>query len=134
MRLVDIDARECWACTHHCKDGGCSVWCENGEAFEFRADLKEATIVESVPAKGILEVGGAVDVLFSHNEIVALWHEQGEERGTKYLLWRGMAWDIPKQYKTMPVIRFFGTIPQRFSESDTINIIIELPECGEKLK
>ena len=49
MRLVDIDARECWACAHHCKNGGCSVWCENGEAFELRADLKEAAIVEAVP-------------------------------------------------------------------------------------
>lgn len=95
-------------------------------------DIKKK--IEAAPVvHGKLKLGNAVDVLFSHNEIVALWHEQGEERGIKYLLWRGMAWDIPKQYKTMPVVRFFGTIPQNFSESDTINIIIELPECGAKM-
>lgn len=84
MRLVDIDARECWACAHHCKNGGCSVWCENGEAFELRADLKEAAIVEAVPV-----VHGEWIRKKPDEEVMNAFHEMGIGKGmsAKSIYW-----------------------------------------------
>lgn len=43
MRLINADAHECWACVHHQNETGkCDTWCDAGEAFELREDVKNA--------------------------------------------------------------------------------------------
>ena len=46
-RLIDADVHECWACVHN--NCGCDTWCEYGEAFELREDVKNAPTIEAVP-------------------------------------------------------------------------------------
>ena len=47
MRLIDADVHECWACVHN--NCGCDTWCDYGEAFELREDVKNAPTIEAVP-------------------------------------------------------------------------------------
>ena len=83
-------------------------------------DLEEQGGLLRLPCK----VGEAVDKLFSHNEVVALWYDKPSDKNHSYLLWRGMAHQIPKEYKENRILKFKGIIPERFSESDTINLLI----------
>ena len=83
-------------------------------------DLEEQSLLLRLPCK----VGEAVDKLFSHNEVVALWYDKPSDKNHSYLLWRGMAHQIPKEYKENRILKFKGIIPERFSESDTINLLI----------
>lgn len=46
MRLIDADVHECWACVHN--NCGCDTWCEYGEAFELREDVKNAPTIKAV--------------------------------------------------------------------------------------
>ena len=41
MRLINADEHECWACIHHIT-GKCDTWCDAGESFELREDVKDA--------------------------------------------------------------------------------------------
>lgn len=75
------------------------------------------------------KVENVIDKLFSHNEIVALWWNDENER-CHHFLWRGMAWKIPKRYLNMPFIKIFGTVPEKISEADTINIEIDIPRVS----
>lgn len=70
-------------------------------------------------------LAAATDALFSHNEIIALWtHEEGEDGHYDQMFWRGEAWKLPERMKYLSIDKFFGTIPERVSESDTLNIRI----------
>lgn len=43
MRLINADEHECWACVHHQNEfGKCDTWCDAGESFVLRDDVKEA--------------------------------------------------------------------------------------------
>ena len=43
MRLINADEHECWACVHHQNESGkCDTWCDAGESFELRDDVKDA--------------------------------------------------------------------------------------------
>lgn len=43
MRLINADEHECWACVHHQNESGkCDTWCDAGESFVLRDDVKEA--------------------------------------------------------------------------------------------
>lgn len=69
-----------------------------------------------------MRIKDAIDNIFSHNEIVAIW-----EREYKFydkLVWQGMAWDMPKKYKEIEKWRIFGLIPENIDEADHINILI----------
>lgn len=71
-----------------------------------------------------------VDVIFSHNEIVALWSNEdpwGEDtdKNHYYKQWKGMGWEIPERFTNREVIRIFGCIPESISDADTINILIK---------
>lgn len=48
MRLINADEHECWACKHHAT-GKCDTWCDAGEAFELREDVKNAKTVDAKP-------------------------------------------------------------------------------------
>ena len=71
------------------------------------------------------KVGDLPDRVFSHNSIIAIWIDIPNEHYSQRL-WRGMAWDIPKQYSEMKFKKIFGTIAENISESDTINILVDL--------
>ena len=47
MRLINADERECWACKHHAS-GKCDTWCDHGESFEIREDVKNAKTIKEV--------------------------------------------------------------------------------------
>ena len=70
-----------------------------------------------------MKLKNAINKLFGHNEIIALWFETDQQY--KVLLWRGEAWKLPKEYEKLRIARFFGTIPQSICEADTINILIK---------
>lgn len=91
-------------------------------------DLEEQERLIKLP----ISVENVIDKLFSHNEIVALWCKVEKDVTYQKLVWRGMAWDIPKKFKSCGFVKFFGTIPQNISQADTINIEVLLTEEAEK--
>lgn len=79
------------------------------------------------------EVKDIIDTIISHNEIVALWvKEETEDVRYDKRIWRGMAWEIPKQYMGCKFVKIFGTVPESIVEADTINIRIETPQPYKK--
>ena len=70
-----------------------------------------------------MKIKKALNKLFSHNEIIALWCETN--KGFKVLLWRGEAWKLSEEYKNLRISRIFGTIPETITQADTINILIK---------
>jgi len=74
----------------------------------------------------------AIDNLFSHNEIVALWIQTTE--GSKYCFWRGMAWKLPQKYINCKISKIFGTVPLSITEADTINILVKHKPIEPKCK
>ena len=79
--------------------------------------------------KKTIYVSDLIDTIISHNEIVAIWepdHSYKEFHNGRYskLLWKGMAWNIPKEYSSRLFHRIFGTIPESIDKGDTINILV----------
>lgn len=73
-------------------------------------------------------IGQLVDKIFSHNEIVGLWHEiydESEDRKMKLLEWRGEAWSMPLEWANKRFIRIFGTCTDNPWKSGDINILYE---------
>ena len=72
----------------------------------------------------------AMGTFFSHNEIIGLWIQMSDEEGQflyHYRIYHGEAWRLPKHYQsTLLCNKFFGTIPEKITDADTINIEI----CG----
>lgn len=81
-----------------------------------------------------------IDRVISHNEIVAIWERRKNKEGRyDVLLWRGMAWDIPKEYLDRTFLKIFGTVPESITEVDTVNIavtpvLISAEEAEQALK
>lgn len=97
-------------------------------------------IADHLIANGViispLTVGDMIDKWFSHNETVAIWHDKKGEN-CHYLLWKGMGWDIPNEFKELSFIKFFGTVPESIMDADTINVEVApyiKPACEQKLK
>lgn len=71
------------------------------------------------------KVKDLIDKVISHNEIVAIWERRKNKEGRySVLLWRGMAWDIPKEYLDRTFLKIFGTVPESITEADTVNIAV----------
>lgn len=89
----------------------------------------EEKLADHLLANGVIvppcKVGDLPDRMFSHNSIIAIWIDIPNDHYSQRL-WRGMAWDIPKQYSEMKFKKIFGTIAENISESDTINILVDL--------
>lgn len=81
-------------------------------------DAEEQGLLLRLPCK-IVDV---VDVLFSHNEILALWVATKEEPKGYLLVWSGMAWNIPENLKSYAFVKIFGCIPDNIMKADNINI------------
>lgn len=71
-----------------------------------------------------IEIGSLIDLLFSHNEVVSLWKEQ-KPLGIYRLFWRGSAWAIPEEIKSLKFKQFKGFVSDSIYESDTLNILID---------
>lgn len=98
-----------------------------GKSIDTDVDVEyvaEYLLVNGVIALPV-SVGDLPDRVFSHNSIIAIWIDIPNDHYSQRL-WRGMAWDIPKQYSEMKFKKIFGTIAENISESDTINILVDL--------
>ena len=93
-------------------------------------DLEEQGLFLRLP----ISVSELVDKLFSHNETIALWEKRKDEISYHYLLWKGMAWDIPKEYAKCKFVKMFGAISEKIENADVINIEITQSEAEEKLR
>lgn len=83
--------------------------------------FKDRNRVVELPCK----VGNLIDTIIGHNEIVGIWERRKDKEGRYHiLLWRGMAWDIPKEYLDRTFLKIFGVIPEKISVSDTVNIAV----------
>ena len=104
----------------------------NGIYIDKIADYLLANGVIAPPCK----VGDMIDKFFSHNTRIALWYEDPTDRHYSNMLWRGMAWNIPKNYKALTFVKFMGIVADNISESDILNIKIELSkeEAEQALK
>lgn len=71
----------------------------------------------------MLKIREAIDLIFSHNEAVALWADEDKEHFC--IVWEGMAWDMPEKYLDIDNWRIFGLIPESIDVADTINIHIK---------
>lgn len=91
-------------------------------------DAEENGLLVRLPCK----VGDMVDKFFSHNTIIALWYEDPTDRHYSDMLWRGMAWNIPENYKSLPFVKFMGIVAETVYESDTLNIKIEFSKEAEQ--
>lgn len=71
------------------------------------------------------KVKDLIDTIISHNEIVGIWERRkNKEERYDVLLWRGMAWDIPKEYLDRTFLKIFGTVPESITKADTVNIAV----------
>ena len=129
-RLVDL-IKEC-----HKKENDIMF----GENRPLEFDEWTGIYADHLIANGVtispLTVGDMVDKWFSHNETVAIWHDKKGEN-CHCLLWKGMGWDIPNEFKKLCFIKFFGTIPESIMDADTINIEVApyiKPAYEQKLK
>lgn len=94
-------------------------------------------VIDKFPAADVEPVvrkaGDLIDVIFSHNSIIALHEERSEEEGRPmYEAWRGMAHELPEQYKQRKFLRIFGSIPDSITRADTINILVERSAHAER--
>ena len=117
-----IDEKYCYS------EIGCDAIYDALEKLKEYEDLEEQGRLIKLP----ISVENVIDKLFSHNEIVALWCKVEKDVTYHKIVWRGMAWDIPKKFKSCGFVKFFGTIPQNISQADTINIEVLLTEEAEK--
>ena len=71
-----------------------------------------------------MKIKEAIDTIFSHNEVVAIWEESPNDHRIDELKWHGMAHKIPHEYLVKENWRIFGVITDEIRESDRINIRI----------
>lgn len=69
-------------------------------------------------------VQSLVDVLFSHNELIALWVEEPDGLHSKRI-WKGEAWKLSEPHSQYDFVRIFGLIPDSITTADYINILVE---------
>ncbi|MDO5765628.1 MAG: hypothetical protein Q4P84_08025, partial [Elusimicrobiales bacterium] len=99
-------------CNRRCNLDG--DWCPEGPGcpMEISPDkaprLRELAKAEKDGRLVVLpcKVGSAVDKLFFHNEVIALWYDKPNDKDHSYLLWRGEAWRIPDEYKDQRILKF----------------------------
>lgn len=77
-----------------------------------------------------LRINKSRDVLFSHNETVALWYSSPNDGTVR--LWRGEAWAIPDEYNDLFIMKFFGAVADNIWESNAINIIVNATDDTPK--
>jgi hypothetical protein len=72
-----------------------------------------------------MKLRDAIDAIFSHNEIVALYEplDYGSiSDAYESMVWKGMAHRIPEDYLSRENWRIFGCVPETIFDGDAINI------------
>ena len=69
-----------------------------------------------------MKIREAIDYIFSHNEIVALWVIDSKDNHYSNRVWKGMAWDIPDKFLECENWKIFGTIQDSIADADILNI------------
>lgn len=69
-----------------------------------------------------MPLANAIDVVFSHNQRVAIWEYDEKRMSTR--VWIGMAWELPIQYHNVVSWKIFGAVPESIVDADLINISI----------
>lgn len=67
-----------------------------------------------------IKLSDAIDHIFSHNEILALFRQDPSVPNTSVEIWDGMAHELPEEFQNCEDWRIFGCI--RSNDSDVINI------------
>lgn len=70
-----------------------------------------------------MKLGKAIDRIFSHNSIVAIY-KNNPTNHESIMTWRGEAWRMPPIYRNERHWIIFGTVAESLWESDVINIRI----------
>lgn len=74
------------------------------------------------------ELHEVVDVIFSHNNVIALWIEDESDKHYSNCLWKGMAHSIPEEFKNYRFKSILGIGSEILDDSHIINIVIQKPE------
>lgn len=69
-----------------------------------------------------MKLKDAVDVIFSHNEVLELWVPDKEDPHYSNLICRCMAHAIPEEYVDSENWKIFGTAKENPWNNDSINI------------
>lgn len=86
--------------------------------------------VKPVYSDGHHQLKDLIDKLVSHNEIIKLWYVDTSDPDGYHLMFHGMGWEIPDPYLELKVHSIFGCIAEKISESDAINILMDVDENG----
>ena len=70
-----------------------------------------------------IKIKDSIDLLFSHNDIIALWYSSSNEGLVR--IWRGEAWSLPDEYNDIRILKFTGIAADVIWESDAINLIVD---------
>lgn len=118
----------------HCKEkSNCSecgkdheqlaVWLAELQRYK---NLKEQGRLIELPCK----LKNAIDVIFSHNEIVTLMCDGVDKNGTRCHLhfWHGMAWNIPKEYLELQFVKIHGVVSDK---PDTLYVEVDAKFTSE---
>lgn len=109
MRLINADEHECWACIHHQNDvGRCDTWCDAGESFELREDVKNAKTAYDV--KTVVKALEKLERKYMNNSEKAAELGMGYEKHMIYYGAKGNAFAeaidiVKKNYNTSCVLR-----------------------------
>ncbi len=113
------------------------TFCKKELGTNFNKDILE-NFADYLLDNGVIvppcKVGDMVDKFFSHNNVIALWYDDPVDKHYSNMLWRGMAWDIPENYKSLPFVKFMGIVAESIDKSDTLNIKVELTKEESALK
>lgn len=117
-------------------EDGC-VYIIQGYTRQYGEIADKLAEYEDAEEQGLLliepcDIEDIIDKLFSHNERVSLWVNVKEEITYHQLIWSGMAWDIPEIFKSCYFVKIFGTIPEKITQADIINIEVVLTKEAEQ--
>lgn len=70
-----------------------------------------------------MKLGDAIDVIFSHNEEIAIWIKKDDHHDI--CKWTGMAWHLPYWYRGVENWKIFGVFPDSINDAHVINIRVE---------
>ena len=94
----------------------------DAEEIAFDFDRAIEALEKQIQVESHMKLGEAIDSIFSHNEIIALWEIDKLDKNYSNRIWKGMAWDIPDKYRDCKNWRIFGAIPDSIFDADILNI------------
>lgn len=102
---------------------------KNPMITEMANDLLKAKLGEiniDTDIKWPMKIKFAIDLIFSHNEIVSIWYNPEDDDLKSHRIYHGEAWAIPDEYLELKIQRIFGAISDSIYTSDAINILVRI--------